>query len=221
MYSLPPEFSITFVGLPMAMTLGFVFGMGPCLISCLPYLGPVFLSIDGSIRQSWKILLPISLGRLCVYSGLGVFAGMAGGIADDAIGIHTIKTVLGAATLLVGLGLLVYRMPFRHACLGKTAKAAPLMPGGLFLMGIGMGLTPCAPLGVVLISAAATGTALGGMALGLSFGVGAIVVPSLVYGIGVAYFSSQLREKLGSWRRRIEQVSAALMIAVGLSYLFR
>lgn len=221
MYSLPPEFTITLVGLPIAMTLGLLFGMGPCLVSCLPYLGPVFLSMDGSIRQSWKILLPHSLGRLCVYAGLGLAAGMAGGMAKDAIGVQTVKTVLGAATLLMGLGLLAHRLPVRHNCLGKTAKAAPLMRGGLFLMGIGMGLTPCAPLGIVLISAAATGSAEGGLFLGLAFGAGAIAVPSLVYGIAVAYFSRQLRERLGNWRTGIERLSARLLIATGLLSLLR
>ena len=44
------------IGLPMALGLGMLYGLGPCLVSCLPYLGPVFLNADQGIRQSWKIL---------------------------------------------------------------------------------------------------------------------------------------------------------------------
>jgi thiol:disulfide interchange protein DsbD len=221
MHELTPNLTITLASLLMAMAFGLIFGMGPCLISCMPFLGPVFLSIDSSVRQSWKVLLPLSLGRLCVYAGLGAAAGMAGSLAEVAMGIKAISGILGVATLLVGLGLLIRRQPTRHACVKNLAIARPLMPGGLFLMGIGMGLTPCAPLSIVLASAAATGTALSGLSLGLSFGIGAIAVPSLVYGIGVAYFGARLREKLASWRGSIERLSACLMIFAGLAILFR
>jgi len=95
------------------------------------------------------------------------------------------------------------------------------MPGGLFLMGLGMALNPCTPLGIVMFSAAASASGLAGLALGLGFGIGAIAVPSLVYGIGVAYFGSRLRAELGNYRARIERLSAGLLILVGLVNIFR
>jgi thiol:disulfide interchange protein DsbD len=95
------------------------------------------------------------------------------------------------------------------------------LPGGLFLMGVGMALSPCAPLGIVLFSAAMSGNALGGLLLGLSFGLGAIVIPALFYGIGLAYMGTQLREQLRDWRPKMERISAVLLIAVGVSNLAR
>lgn len=53
------------------------------------------------------------------------------------------------------------------------------------------------------------------------FDLGAIVVPTLVYGLGVAYFGARLREQLGSWRPRIEALSAGLLILVGMSHILR
>ena len=88
-------------------------------------------------------------------------------------------------------------------------------------MGVGMALTPCGPLGTVLFSAAASGNSLIGFLLGLSFGLGAIFVPSLIYGLGVSYFGGRLREQLGPWRSRIERLSAGLLIFVGVSQLIR
>jgi uncharacterized protein len=88
-------------------------------------------------------------------------------------------------------------------------------------MGLSMTMTPCAPLGVVLFSAATSASASHGLALGLAFGLGAIVVPSLVYGLGAAYLGTQLREQLGAWRPRIERLSASLLIVTGVSHLFR
>jgi len=224
----------TIVGLPMALALGLLYGLGPCLVSCLPYLGPVFLARDFSWRHSWQVVMPLSLGRLTGYSSFGALAGWAGQYVKDGTATSPLlHLVIGAAALMVGIALIWQRrpacaaagvpsgagaaVPLRRMEFGREPR--PLLPGGLFLMGVGMALTPCGPLGVVLFSAAASGQALGGLSLGLSFGLGAIVVPSLVYGFGVAYFGGRLREQLGPWLHRIEWLSAALLILVGARQL--
>lgn len=218
------------VGLPMAFTLGLLFGMGPCLLACLPYLGPVFLNSDGGVRRSWRVLLPLSLGRLTGYTGFGLACGLAGQAIDHAVTDATVKAILGVAALLVGLALLRKTRAGHCAVSAQVgtaaplrrmdAAAAPLMPGGLYLMGLAMALTPCAPLGVVLVAAAALASAGGGALLGLAFGLGAVLVPGLVYGVGAAYFGLRLRERLGPWRGRIEILSAALLLGTGASHLF-
>ena len=219
------------VSAPMAATLGFAYGMGPCLISCLPFLGPVFLASDGGIKKSWKIILPLSLGRLTAYSTFGMIVGMLGHYVKDTIANDTVRIVIGCAVLMVGLALLL-RKP-GGSCAPAQAQSVPLqrmdrtespqtlLPGGLFLMGIGMTLSPCAPLGIVLFSASLTGSAAGGLLLGASFGFGAIVIPALAYGIGMAYLGTSLREQLQNWRPKIERTSALLLIAVGVGNLAR
>ncbi len=223
------------VGLPMAAALGFAYGMGPCLISCAPFLGPVFLASDGGIRQSWKIILPLSLGRLTAYISFG---GVVGGFGHYVKGVAMstdINLVIGASVLLMGLALLL-RKPETHCSnavsvesaatekpiqIVRSHKVRTLLPGGLFLMGIGMALSPCAPLGIVLFSAAMAGHVLDGMLLGLCFGLGAIVIPALFYGIGIAYLGTRLREQLNTWRPAIERLSAVLLVVVGISNLAR
>lgn len=215
----------TIVTLPLALALGLVFGFSACTISCLPYLGPVFLACDGGIRQSWRTVLPFSLGRLSSYAGLGLLAGYAGQYLGDDAGLGSVRWVLGCAAIMVGLGLLLRRAPHRVCTprpvmeqpLQRYDSAAPrtLMPGGLFLLGASMALTPCAPLGTVLFSAALTTSATHGLALGLAFGLGAIALPALIFGIGVAYIGSRLREQLRQWSHGVQRLSAALLIAVG------
>lgn len=219
------------VSAPMAATLGFAYGMGPCLISCLPFLGPVFLASDGGIKKSWKIILPLSLGRLVAYSAFGMIVGAAGHYVKGSISADSVRIVVGCAVLMMGLALLLRKA--EKTCAASQAQTAPLirmdkhaspktlLPGGLFLMGVGMTLSPCAPLGIVLFSASMSGGAGGGLLLGLSFGLGAIVIPALFYGIGMAYLGTQLRAQLQSWRPKIERVSALLLIAVGISNLAR
>jgi cytochrome c biogenesis protein CcdA len=224
----------TIVGLPMALLLGLVYGMGPCLVSCLPYLGPVFLARDFSWRRSWRVVLPLSLGRLSGYSLFGALAGWAGDYINDSRATSPVlHLVIGSATLMVGLALFWQRQPACASVTKPSAQGVPLrrfdartepktlLPGGLYLMGVGMALTPCGPLGMVLFSAAASGHALSGLLLGAGFGLGAIVVPSVVYGLGVAYFGARLRAQLGPWRARIERVSAGLLMLVGVSQISR
>lgn len=223
------------VGLPMAAALGFAYGMGPCLISCAPFLGPVFLASDGGIKKSWKIILPLSLGRLTAYVSFGGVVGGFGHYVKGAAMSNDIHLVIGASVLLMGLALLL-RKPEAQCGGATTAESASiakpiqivrshqvktLMPGGLFLMGIGMALSPCAPLGIVLFSAAMAGHVLDGMLLGLCFGLGAIVIPALFYGIGIAYLGTRLREQLNTWMPAMERLSAWLLVVVGISNLAR
>jgi thiol:disulfide interchange protein DsbD len=221
----------TVVGAPMAAALGFAYGMGPCLVSCAPFLAPVFLASDGGVRKSWQIILPLSLGRLVAYSTFGALVGMAGHYLKGQIAADSIRLVVGCAVLMMGLALLFRKTdkccaPARpqNATIKRIDRLdAPrmLMPGGLFLMGIGMALSPCAPLGVVLFSASMSGGAAEGLLLGLSFGLGAILIPALAYGVGMAYMSARLREQLRDMRPKIERISALLLVAVGISNLAR
>jgi thiol:disulfide interchange protein DsbD len=230
------------VSAPMAAALGFAYGMGPCLISCAPFLGPVFLASDGGIKKSWKIILPLSLGRLTAYSTFGCVVGMAGQYVKGAQVTDSVRLVVGVAVLMMGVALLL-RKP-KQACaatvrdasrqdddanpspqvlrrIDKRDSARTLMPGGLFLMGVGMTMTACAPLGIVLFSAAMSGSAWNGLLLAFSFGLGAIVIPALFFGIGMAYLGTQLREQLNTWRPAIERLSAVLLVLVGISNIAR
>jgi thiol:disulfide interchange protein DsbD len=221
----------TVVGLPMALSLGLMYGLGPCLVSCLPYLGPVFLARDFGLRRSWRVVLPLSLGRLTGYAGFGLVAGLAGHTVKDGAAAPMLRLLVGSAAVMIGLALLWRRpacataaatpsvSPLRRLDLGSEPR--PLLPGGLYLMGLSMAMTPCAPMGVVLFSAAALASAGHGLLLGLAFGLGAIVVPAIVFGVGAAYLGRELRAQLGAWRSRIERLSAGLLIVTGVSHMIR
>lgn len=227
-----PSLATVSLSIPMAMAMGLAFGAGPCNITCLPYLGPVFVAGENNHRQAWRTVLPFSLGRLFGYSLLGLTAGALGQALQGWLASPLVGWVLGGATIAVGLSLLWRRNSGPGACkvgnsvavpvtaLTKTAKRSPpALPGGLFLMGAGMALNPCAPLGTVLLAASTTGSAVAGLGLGLGFGSGAVVIPALVFAVGVAHFGRQLREHMQRWRPGLEVTASALLIVLGLSTL--
>lgn len=199
--------------------LGLVFGMGPCTITCMPFLGPVFLAKTGGLNQSWKIIVPFSLGRLSSYTSLGIFSALAGASIQKMINMAIVAWLLGGATIAVGL-LILWRSYYRKSSCGSHGKRAtlqdnPLLPSGLFFMGVGMAATPCLPLSTVMLTAATTGSGISGLLLGISFGVGAVIVPAVAFGVGMAYFGQRIRHIMHDWRTHLERGSAILLIVIG------
>ena len=216
--------------LPAALLAGLAFGAGPCNVTCLPYLGPVFLRGDG-IGKSWRIVLPFTLGRLSGYSLLGLAAGMAGQALTEWLQTGLAGWILGLAAILVGFNLL-RQQPNSASCdrhnhsliaehsislvkQRSNLQQQRILPGALFGMGAGMALNPCVPLTAILAAAATSGSAISGLGLGLSFGLGAVIIPAFVFGLLMAHFGHELKQHTGNWSKHVEKVSGILLIALG------
>jgi sulfite exporter TauE/SafE len=210
-----------------ALLLGLGFGAGPCNVACLPFLGPVFMAGSGGVRSSWRVLLPFSLGRLSGYALLGTAAGSAGVIVTDWIAHPWVHWLLGGATIVVAFSIL-WRRRRPVGCAGERVsirtevEIAPpsigrksTLPGGLFFMGAGMALNPCAPLTTVVLAAATTASLQAGAALGIAFGFGAVLLPTLIFALGVAHFGEQVRIHLAQWRKPLENASVGLLLLLG------
>ncbi len=211
-----------------ALILGLSFGAGPCNIACLPYLGPVFMATGDGVRNSWRTLVPFSAGRLSGYALLGAVAGWAGLLVQEWVSHPGTRWVLGGATIAVAIALLMrsYRQPAScskqpdvavspEVPISDLEKQTPLLPSGLFFMGMGMALNPCAPLTTVIFAAATTASAMGGFSLGMGFGLGAVIIPSLIFAFGVAHMGAQIREHLENWRGPLEKLSVVLLLLMG------
>jgi uncharacterized protein len=218
--------------IPVALITGLAFGAGPCNVTCLPYLGPVFLKGEG-VKKSWRILLPFTLGRLSGYTALGLLAGTAGQTLTELLQSSIAGWILGIAAILVGLNLMRSQSSPGHCNKHHTTKEQTvsfnkhitykqekaLMPSALFFMGTGMALNPCVPLTAILAAAAASGSAISGLSLGLSFGIGAILIPTFVFGLLVAHFGNELKSHLGHLEKYIGTFSGSLLILLGLATL--
>ncbi|MCU7940088.1 MAG: sulfite exporter TauE/SafE family protein [gamma proteobacterium symbiont of Bathyaustriella thionipta] len=225
------------LGFSAAMIMGLAFGAGPCNITCLPYLGPVFLGQEkNNMRTSWKTIIPFSLGRLTGYTLLGTIAGSFGLAATTWIEEGIAAQVLGVATILAGLYLLFGTLKKKscashHAShqnqvtpvnfvkpdndINKSDKSTLYLTGSLFTMGTGMALNPCIPLVTILTVAATMATPVDGARLGVAFGLGAVVVPTLFFGFAVAYFSQQIKVHLSQWGKTLERISGFMLIFLG------
>ncbi len=206
--------------LPAILMTGLAFGAGPCNVACLPYLGPVLLTRESDRR--WRTVMPFFAGRMLGYTLLAAVAGAAG---ESLISASLLdgrgSLVLGIATAVLGL-LVLWRS--RKAVDSCPASLYPRersrgslrgVPLGLFGMGMGMALNPCLPLTSVLLAAAATAQAGAGALLGLTFGVGAVLIPLLLFGTLVTLLGSQIRIHAQRWKPVLERGAGILLIALG------
>jgi len=211
-----------------ALFMGLAFGAGPCNITCLPYLGPVFLRESNGKNIAWRTIIPFSLGRLSSYSMLGGVAGGFGYAATSWLESGYAGYFLGVATIVIGLLMIRRSMNGKFSC-DKINQPSDLQqekkitfqkdpPGfsfGLFAMGAGMALNPCIPLATVLTVSAAMANPYDGLMLGLAFGVGAVAIPAIIFGFAVAHFSEQIRYHLSAWRGRLEKMAGSMLVLLG------
>ncbi|MCW8826140.1 MAG: sulfite exporter TauE/SafE family protein [Gammaproteobacteria bacterium] len=217
-----------------ALIMGLAFGAGPCNITCLPFLGPVFLRENKGRGADWRTIIPFSLGRLTSYSLLGTVAGSFGYAATVWIEDGPAAQILGVATIAIGIMMMrrsgsgkscdahahtgeqtVVIQPTVQISSQSNRKQQPLFSLSLFGMGAGMALNPCVPLATVLGVSAAMATPEDGLMLGLAFGLGAVAIPTLLFGFAVSYFGAQIREQLSQWSGRLEQIAGGMLILLG------
>jgi sulfite exporter TauE/SafE len=206
-----------------AAVMGLSFGAGPCNITCLPYLGPVFLTE----QRRWQIVGLFSAGRLTGYALLGAIAGLFGQSLEAFLDASWGTWLLGLATVLMGVAL--WRKGGAPSCKSSAQHSAQRVEfidapttratgnGGLLFMGLGLALNPCTPLSALLLAAAASHSVVLGSGLGLAFGLGAVLVPALLFGLLVAHFGNEVRAHLGRWQPRLTRAAAVMLIMLGFA----
>ena len=222
-------------GLGAAFMIGLSFGSGPCNLTCLPYLGPVLMG-PAAQRPFHAVILPFMLGRLLGYMGLGALAGGLGIPLKEGLA-HPLLPVLVA----VLTGWLAWRLFWQSGKAVCTAQPAspPSSPSSivqsaqliatdapeqptrnrlqLLLLGGSLAMNPCLPLLGLLAAAAQSADPLVGSGLALAFGLGAVLIPTLLVRYGVALLGQQLREQLSRWQTTLARTGAALLMLLAIN----
>jgi sulfite exporter TauE/SafE len=197
-------------------------------LHCVGMCGPFVAFYSGADASSGARRLVshgvYSGGRLVSYVVLGLAAGAIGAALDLAgslAGFQRIAAVF-AGIVMVAWGVLALLQIkgvtiFRHTGTGRLSR---LVQRGFRVVGhkppmvraaaVGLlsGLLPCGWLWAFLVTAAGTGSALGGAAVMTAFWLG--TVPALVaVGLGAQLISAPLR-------RHIPAVTALLLVALGV-----
>jgi len=192
-------------------------------LHCAGMCGPLAAVYAGS-GTGWTGHGAYSLGRLLAYTVLGAAAGAVGAAVDLAgrwagvgqaasVAAGLLIVLWGVHALLQALGVKIPSMPVPGALrLGLQAGMArlhaksPLARAGL--LGLLSALLPCGWLWAYVITAAGTGSALGGAALMAVFWAGTLPV---MLAVGAA-----VQAAAGPLRRFVPAVCAVVLVVVGL-----
>jgi len=163
-------------------------------------------------------------GRLVAYSILGLTAGAIGAALDLAgslAGVQRIAAVAAGAVMIVwGIFALLQIGGVRVFKHGSGSSLSKWLRRGISMVGqrppvvkaatVGLlsGVLPCGWLWAFVVTAAGTGSALGGVAVTAAFWAGTVPV-LLALGLGAQIVSVPLR-------RHIPAVTAVILVALGL-----
>lgn len=187
-------------------------------VHCIAMCGGLNLSqsMTGEGSRPLRGSLLYNLGRLTSYTAIGAVLGAVGEAAAVTLRVRgLIGLFAGGLMVLMGVNLL--------GSFGLLRRLTPRLPAGLvrrvsaigrhgpFSIGLVNGLMPCGPLQSMQLYAIASGGALQGALSMFFFCLGTI---PLVLFFGAAAGALRL-----SWREKMLQFSAALLVVLGLIML--
>ena len=198
--------------------IGLSYGATACMFSCMPFLSPLLISNSNSIRQSLRIILPFSIGRIISYIILAIFAYMSSTLVKEALNDNRIFTmILGTSTTSMGLFLFYQSLKSNTNCKPTVPfiKKSNVSKIGIFLIGITISINPCAPIMMLLAVSVNSTNIANAIGLGLSFGLGAIFFSIVFYGFIVSKVIKGLMVQFSSYKVWVERFAALLLIIVG------
>jgi len=211
------------LSLPAALLLGLAFGAGPCLLTCLPYAGPL-LTLHGGESTVRLGVLPFLAGRLTTYTTLATLAGWGRATLLQAFPQGGVTVLLGGVTVAAGVALWRSGQGCQHPAPPATEGVAPIRrrpapkpatPLTLYLMGATLAASPCIPLSTVLAAAAASASPWLGGGMGLAFGLGAVAVPGLVLAGLAGSGGARIRAEIGPYLPAARRGGALLLLLLG------
>jgi sulfite exporter TauE/SafE len=216
-----------------SLTAAFLVGLlggTHCLGMCGGIVGALSTGLSGQVRESrWRYLaaqLAYNTGRIASYTFAGLLVGaFAGQVGETGIlqGMPVGRYLAGVIMILLGIYLAGWWQTLRYlekagARLWKYLEPLgrrwlPVRQAGqAFLLGLVWGWLPCGMVYAALAMAMATGSAAGGGATMLAFGLGTL--PTLLT-VGLAY--NALRRFLQD--PRVRTAAGILVILLGLVML--
>lgn len=194
---------------------GIISFISPCMLPMLPVYITYFAGNADKKQRTFARAMAFVLGFTVVFSLLGLFAGTLGGLLAQHRSL--VNIISGVIVILFGLSYLeVFRIPFFKGIQDRH-EINSLFSAFLFGIIYSVSLTPCvgAFLGSALMMASASGTALQGVLLLVTYSLG-LGIPFLI--------SAVLIEKLHAaftfikrHYRIINLVSGIFLIVTGIA----
>jgi len=204
----------------IAFAAGVISSIGPCNLTAIPLIIAYVGGYSLSRVRSFLISLAFTLGLAITFVGLGVVVALIGGLFGQ---VGTIwYWVVAGICLLIGLSLLgVYELPLPGWLADRQTALQQRGLAGALALGLVSGLvtSQCATpvLVAILTLVMARGAVLYGATLLFIYALGR-GVPIVAAGTFAGVLKGLLG--LGRWTTHLERVSGAVIVVVGLYFLW-
>ncbi|MFH1397437.1 MAG: sulfite exporter TauE/SafE family protein [Candidatus Omnitrophota bacterium] len=205
---------------------GLLFGSGPCLASCGPILVTYIAGTKKNIAKAVISYVLFSLSRILVYLVLSLAIFFIGALSVEKISLNysgLVYKIGGGFIVLIGLFMVLgKRIGYPHFLNSLSKGLLEKDKKSVCLLGLIVGLLPCAPLLAVFsyIALAAKST-LESLVYGLSFGIGTILSPLILLVIASGALSGFIRKKEEVYRRVFSLACGLIIIFLGLQLILR
>jgi thiol:disulfide interchange protein DsbD len=205
--------------------LGLSFGSGACIASCGPLLVTYLVGTEKNIAKSVASYCIFSCARIAVYAALSLCVFLAGRfVIIRLVGDVSRYLIVAGGILIILMGALVAMgKEHKSAFCGKLhRKFLEHDAKSILVMGIVIGLLPCAPL-IALFSyvGLVSKTWIQSLAYSLSFGLGTAVSPLIL----LVVFAGAMPKFIGSRGQAVARaaryICAAIIIILGMQLVWR
>ena len=168
---------------------GLTLGASQCMLSCVPMLTLYVAGTREGWREGLKATLIFSFSRLLTYVVLGLLAGFLGTLLADFLQSpgfgNYVWISAGAVLCLLGALVILGKEPRFHFCRALSQHTVNDNTKSMALLGILVGMAPCAPLiGILTYIAFTVQDSWLGAVYALCFGIGTtIITPIVVLGV--------------------------------------
>lgn len=202
--------------------IGLSYGATACMFSCMPFLTPLLVGNTNNTKQALGIILPFSLGRIFSYTLLSIIAFLSSFWVKKVLNDNYIfSIVLGISTIFMGTYIIYKSYKYKQKCTSSVPliKKPTLNKFGFFTIGATMSINPCAPITTLLAVSVNSTSVFHATALGISFGVGAVIFSIIFYGFIVSTVLKGLMFEFSAYKLWVERFAGILLILVGIFVL--
>lgn len=193
------------------------------MFTCMPFLSPILIQRSDTLKRSVEVVLPFSLGRIFSYAMISVAALGSASVVKTVLNDNAIfQLILGIFTMMMGLFMLygIFRKN-KKSCVSTPPLPCTTGIGKFGLFGIGamVAFNPCAPVLTLIALAANSETFLNALGLGLSFGLGAALIPFLFYGFFLSRIIGGLLREFRAYAKMIHIAASLFLFITGVLIL--
>jgi len=215
---------------------GLLFGSGPCIASCGPFLISYIAGARKDITKTITVYVLFSLARICVYAALALAIFFLSRIAVEGLlrGFYKYVLILGGA-FIITIGLFMAfakRLDFSRFlrdpvwagkfCRGLHKHILEHDAKSIVAVGLIIGLLPCAPLiSILSYIGLISRTWNSSLLYALSFGIGTFVSPLILLVVIAGVVPRILLYKKESYYRIFSLICGIVIVFLGIQLIRR